>query len=93
MDAFIETLRSLGYNPDFEQFSGPGISMGNYDCHYLGALVLDYVMSLSGAMALCFGYCDNMSDDPRLIGLTNHIQNISDGILTDLYLLQSYLGV
>lgn len=93
MDGFIETLRSLGYDPDFEQFSGPGISMSNYDCHYLGSLVLDYVMSLSGAMALCFGYCDDMPDDPRIIGLTNHIQNISDGLLTDMYLLQSYLGV
>lgn len=93
MDALIETLRSLGYNPDFEQFSGPGISMGNYDCHYLGSLVLDYVMSLSGAVALFFNKCEEMSDDPRVIGLTNHLQNISDGLLTDMYLLQSYLGV
>lgn len=93
MDALIETLRSLGYNPDFEQFSGPGISMGNYDCHYLGSLVLDYVMSLSGAIALFFNMCEGMSDDPRIIGLTNHLQNISDGLLSDMYLLQSYLGV
>lgn len=93
MDGLIETLRSLGYNPDFEQFSGPGISMGNYDCHYLGSLVLDYVMSLSGAIALFFNMCEGMSDDPRIIGLTNHLQNISDGLLSDMYLLQSYLGV
>lgn len=93
MDGLIETFRSLGYSPDFEQFSGPGISMGNYDCHYLGSLVLDYVMSLSGAVALCFNFCEEMSDDPRIIGLTNHLQNIADGLLTDMYLLQSYLGV
>lgn len=93
MDALVETLRSLGYNPDFEQFSGPGISMSNYDCHYLGSLVLDYVLSLSGAVALFFNFCEEMSDDPRAIGLSNHLQNIADGLMTDMYLLQSFLGV
>lgn len=93
MDSLIETFRAFGYNPDFEQFSGPGISMQNYDCHYLASLVLDYLMSLSGSLSLCFNQCEGMSDDPRLIGLSNHIQNIADGVLTDMYLLQSYLGV
>lgn len=92
MDGLVETLRSFGYNPDFAQFSGPGISMQNYDCHYLGGLVLDYVMSLSGVLTLFFQFCEDCEDDPRIVGLSNHIQNISDGILTDMYLLQAFLG-
>lgn len=93
MDGLIETFRAFGYNADFAQFSGPGISMQNYDCHYLGNLVLDYLLSLSSTLALCFNMCEEAEGDPRIIGLSNHIQNISDGILTDMYLLQSYLGV
>lgn len=94
MDGLVETLRSLGYNPDFDQFSGPGISMENYDCHFLGNLVLDYVMSLSGTVALFFDFCEeeDMMEDPRVIGLSNHLQNIADQIMTDMYLLQSFLG-
>lgn len=93
MDGLVETYRALGYNPDFEQFSGPRISMKNYDCHFLGNLVLDYLLTLSSSLALCFQQCEEAEGDPRIIGLSNHIQNISDGILTNMYLLQSYLGV
>lgn len=93
MDGLIETFRAFGYNPDFAQFSGPGISMQNYDCHYLGNLVLDYLLSLSSALAICFSQCEEAEGDPRMIGLSNHIQNLSDEILTDMYLLQSYLGL
>lgn len=91
-DGLSESLRSFGYNPDFAQFSGPGISMKNYDCHYLGGLVLDYVMSLSATVLMFFEFCEGMEGDPRLIGLSNHLQNISDGLLSLMYLLQSYLG-
>lgn len=94
MDGLIETLRSLGYNPDFQQFSGPGIFMQNYDCHYLGELVYDYILTLSGTLTMFFEFCESYfseSKDPRAIGLSNHLQNISDGLLTDMYLLQSYL--
>lgn len=92
MDALIETLRSFGYNPGFEQFSGPGIHLQNNDCHYLGNLILDHILTLSGTVSLFFGFVEELEGDPRLIGLSNHLQNIADEILTDLYLLQSYLG-
>jgi hypothetical protein len=91
-DGLSESLRSFGYNLDFAQFSGPGISMQNYDCHYLGGLVLDYVMTLSGTLQMFFDFLESMEGDPRLIGLSNHVQNISDVLLTLMYLLQSYLG-
>jgi hypothetical protein len=91
-DGLTESLRSFGYSPDFAQFSGPGISMKNYDCHYLGGLVLDHVMALSATTLAFFEFCEGMEGDPRLIGISNHLQNISDVLLTLMYLLQSFLG-
>lgn len=91
-DGLVEALRSFGYNPDFAQFSGPGISMKNYDCHFLGGLALDYVMALSATTLAFFEFCEGMEGDPRLIGLSNHLQNISDELLSIMYLLQSFLG-
>ena len=93
MDGLIETLRCFDYNPEFEVFSGPDGSFQSYDCHYLGSMVLDYIMSLSSSLKIFFDFCEDFSDnDPRIIGLSNHIQNISDAILSDMYLLQAYLG-
>lgn len=93
MDGLVETLRSLGFNPNFSQFSGPGISLESYDCHFLGNLVLEHIMSLSAALSLFFEYCGEYENDPRMVGLSNHLQNILDGILKDTYLLQSFLGM
>ena len=92
-DGLSETLRCFGYNLDFAQFSGPGISMQNYDCQFLASLVLDYVMSLSATVNMFLEFCDSMEGDPRLSGLSNHLQNISDGLLSVMNLLQSFLGV
>lgn len=91
-DGLSESLRSFGYNLDFAQFSGPGISMKNYECRYLCGLTLDYVMSLSATLQMFFEFLEGMEGDPRLIGLSNHVQNISDGTLSLMYLLQSRLG-
>lgn len=91
-DGLVESLRSFGYSPDFAQFSGPGVSMKNYDCHFLGGMVLDYVMALSATILAFFEFCESMEGDPRLIGISNHLQNISDSLLSLMYLLQSFLG-
>lgn len=91
-DGLVEILRSFGYNPDFAQFSGPGISMKNYDCHFLGGLALDYVMALSATTFAFLSFCEGMDNDPRLVGLANHLQTISDNLLSIMYLLQSFLG-
>ena len=92
-DGLSEALRSFGYNLDFAQFSGPGISMQNYSCQFLATLVLDYVMSLSATVNMFLEFCESMEGDPRLVGLSNHLQNISDGLLSNMYLLQSFLGL
>lgn len=93
MDGLVESLRAFQHNPDFAIFSGPGISMQNYDCHFLAELSLDYLMSLSATLALFFEFVEGVEGDPRLVALSNHIQGISDVVLTDQYLLQAYLGM
>lgn len=92
MDPLIEQLRACGFNPDFDLFKGPGISMEYYDCHSTAELVLDYVMALSGTVALYYNFCEEHSKDPRLVAIGNQMQSMSSVILTDCYLLQSYLA-
>lgn len=91
MDSLVEQLRACGFNPDFNLFSGPGISMEYYDCHSCAELVLDYVMALSGTIALYYNFCEEHSRDPRLVAVGNQMQSMSSVVLTDMYLLQSYL--
>lgn len=92
MDPLIEQLRACGFNPDFDLFKGPGISMEYYDCHSCAELVLDYVMALSGTIALYYNFCEEHSKDPRLVAVGNQMQSMSSVVLTDCYLLQSYLA-
>jgi len=92
MDPLIEQLRACGFNPDFDLFKGPGISMEYYDCHSTAELVLDYLMALSGTIALYYNFCEEHSKDPRLVAIGNQMQSMSSVILTDCYLLQSYLA-
>lgn len=95
MDGLVETLRAFGYSPSFAQFSGPGDEFESSDCHYLGKVILNRLMTLSGVLSLFNKFCDEMvreGSDPRAVGLANRIQGISDSILTDMYLLQSFMG-
>lgn len=92
MDALVEQLRACNFNPDFDLFKGPGISMEYYDCHSTAELVLDYLMTLEGTIALFYGFCEKNKQDPRLVALGNQMQSMSSVVLTDMYLLQSYLA-
>jgi DNA-binding ferritin-like protein len=92
MDDLIEQLRACGFNPDFPLFAGPSISMEYYDCHSTAELVLDYVMALSGTIAIYYNFCEEHSNDPRLVAIGNQMQAMSSVVLGDLYLLQSYLA-
>ena len=92
IDPHIEQLRACGFNPDFEMFSGPGISMGDYDSEVLVQLCLDYVMAANSALGMFFRFCVEHDHDPRLVGLADHLGGASSTILVDQYLLQSWLG-
>jgi hypothetical protein len=63
-----------------------------YDCHSCAELVLDYVMALSGTIAMYYNFCEEHSKDPRLVAVGNQMQAMSSVVLTDMYLLQSYLA-
>jgi hypothetical protein len=92
MDPHIEQLRACGFNPDFDMFRGPGISMSDYDSGSLVELCLDYVMAANGAIGMFFRFCAEHDHDPRLVGLADHLGGASSAILVDQYLLQSWLG-
>jgi hypothetical protein len=92
MDPLVEQLRACGFTAEFDLFKGPGISMEYYDCHSTAELTLDYVMSLSGTIAVYYAFCEKHKHDPRLVGVGNQLQTMSSVVLTDQYLLQSYLN-
>jgi hypothetical protein len=92
MDPLVEQLRACGFNPDFDLFKGPGISMDHYDCHSTAELTLDYVMALSGVITAYYSFCEKNKQDPRLVAVGNQMQTMSSVVLTDMYLLQSYLA-
>jgi hypothetical protein len=92
MDSLVEQLRACNFSPDFDLFKGPGITMEFYDCQSCAELVLDYVMALEGTIALFYAFCEEHKQDPRLVALGNQMQAMSSVVLTDMYLLQSYLA-
>jgi hypothetical protein len=92
MDANVELLRACGFNPDFQLFSGPGISMEFFDAASLVELNMDYIMALNGAIGMFYNFCEEHSSDPRLVALGDQMQSMANTVLNDLYLLQSCTG-
>jgi len=92
MDGLVETLRACGFSPDFELFKGPGISMEYFDAPSLVELTLDYLMVLNGGIAMFYAFCEENKQDPRLVGIGNHMQNMAEVVLNDQYLLQAAMG-
>jgi hypothetical protein len=92
MDPLVEQLRAMGFVPTFELFKGPGIEFEHYDCHFLGGIVLDYLLALDGVIGMYYNFAEEHSRDPRLVGVGNQLQAMSSVVLTDIYLLQSYLA-
>jgi hypothetical protein len=92
MDALVEQLRACNFNPDFDLFSGPGITMDFFDASSLVDLNIDYLMALNGAIAIFYNFCEEHSTDPRLVAVGNQMQSMSSVVLNDLYLLQACKG-
>ena len=92
LDGLVEALRACGFDPDFSLFSGPGISMEFFDAKSLVELNLDYVMALNSAVGYFYNFCEENSQDPRLVGVGSHLQAMAEAILGDLYLLQAFAG-
>jgi hypothetical protein len=92
MDGLVERLRACGFNPDFDQFVGPGISMQVYDCKFLLSLALDYVMAINSMVFVFFQYT-NSGENPQMVGLADYLQSMSSEILHLQGLLQQALGL
>jgi hypothetical protein len=92
MDGLIETLRACGFDPDFNLFAGPGITMDYFDAQSLVELTQDYLMALNGAVGMFYVFCEKNTQDPRLVGIGSRLQAISETVLNDLYLLQAWSG-
>lgn len=93
MDSLVENLRACGYDPDFAELSGPGISMQFFDASSLIDLNIDYAMSLIGGLTLFYNYCESYKDDPRMIAMANLVQGMATTVLAGpLYLLQAAKG-
>jgi hypothetical protein len=92
MDPHIELLRATGFSPDFNLFTGPGISMDQYDANTLVELVLDYVMAANSSVGMFFRFATENDHDPRLVALSDHLGGASNTLLGSQYLLQSWLG-
>jgi len=92
MDSLVETLRTCGFSPDFNLFSGPGINMDFFDANSLVELVTDYVMALNSSIALFSAFCNKNIQDPRIVGINNHLQGMAQTVTNDLYLLQAWAG-
>jgi len=92
MDSLVEQLRACGFDPDFDLFKGPGISMGFFDAGSLLELNLDYVMALSSVLTLFFNFASAPKDDPRMTGLADLLQSMASEVLQLQYLLLAALG-
>jgi hypothetical protein len=91
-DPNVEQLRACGFDPNFDLFKGPGISMDFFDANSLVELNLDYVMALSGAIGMFYQFCEANKQDPRLVAVGNQMQASASVVLTDMYLLQAWTG-
>lgn len=92
MDGLVERLRACGYDPDFEELSGPGISMVYFDAQSLIELNTDYVMALSSMLTVFFNYASTAKDDPRMTGLADLLQSMASEVLQVQYLLLAAAG-
>jgi hypothetical protein len=92
MDGLVETLRACSFSADFNLFAGPGIEMVDYDAQSLVELNMDYLMALNGAVGMFYNFAEENSQDPRLVGIGNHLQGMAETVLNDLYLLQAWAG-
>jgi hypothetical protein len=63
-----------------------------FDAKSLVELNLDYVMALNSAVGYFYNFCEENSQDPRLVGVGSHLQAMAEAILGDLYLLQAFAG-
>ena len=88
-DTLVELLRSLGYDPTFEEFSGPGGSLPSYSRGGLVDLLIDRTTSYYAALST---FRNSVKDDITAIGLVNFLEDLAQTCSTIMYLLSASKG-
>lgn len=88
-DTLAELLRSLGYNPTFEEFSGPGGSLPSYSRGELVDLLIDRTTSYYAALST---FRNSVKEDITAIGLVNLLEDLAQTCSTIMYLLSASKG-
>jgi len=85
VDELIEVLRALGYNPTFNEFSGPDGAFPAFDHMALTRALLTYTNEYYAALVACKETCDQ----PLYDGLVNLLDELAQDATHILYLLSS----
>lgn len=88
-DVLIEVLRSLGYTPSFNEFSGPGGTLPSFSGPTLVDLLLNRTMEY---YARLISFRDALEDEPRAVGLVNLLEELAQTCNTIMYLLTAAKG-
>lgn len=88
-DSLVEILRSLGYNPTFEEFSGPGGSVPGYSCEELIDFLIDQTTTYYVTLST---FRNSLKDNTTAIGLVNLLEDLAQTCTTIMYLLSASKG-
>lgn len=86
VDELVEVLRGLGYNPTFEEFTGPGGDLDSYACQDLIRMLIGYTTTYYTAL---ISLRDAAEGDRMAAGLVNLLEDLATDCTQLLYLLSS----
>jgi hypothetical protein len=86
VDSLVEVLRGLGYDPTFEEFSGPGGALQSYSCQDLVRMLIGYATTYYAAV---ISLRNAARDDDMAAGLVNLLEELAQDCTGLLYLLSS----
>jgi hypothetical protein len=89
VDALVEVLRGLGYNPTFEEFGGPGGELPSFACMPLVEMLTGYTTTY---MAALIKIQEAVKNERMAIGLVNLIEQLCEDATVVLYLLSAAQG-
>jgi len=86
VDDLVEVLRGLGYDPTFEEFSGPGGALPSHSCQDLVRALIGLATTYYAAL---ISLRDAARDDTMSAGLVNLLEDLAQDCTVVLYLLSS----
>jgi hypothetical protein len=86
VDTLVEVLRALGYDPTFNEFSGPGGGLPSYGCQDLIKMLIGMVTTYYAAL---ISLRDSAKEESMAVGLVNLLEDLCQESTVLLYLLSS----